>query len=57
MTTTSKCFMTVSARTGEGFPELLARCEEILWRSGKMLAPGEELEFVRPRHGPSASRR
>ena len=41
----------VSAQTREGFPELLARCEEILWRRGRVLAPGAEPEFVRPRHG------
>jgi GTP-binding protein HflX len=41
----------VSAATREGFPELLARCEEILWRHGRVLAPGAEPEFVRPRHG------
>jgi GTP-binding protein HflX len=39
----------VSATTKDGFPELLARCEEILWRRGKVLAPGEETEFARPR--------
>ena len=37
-------------RTGDGFPELLARCEEILWKRGKGLAPGHEPEFVRPRY-------
>jgi GTPase len=41
----------VSAATREGFPQLLARCEEILWRRGRVLAPGAEPEFVRPRHG------
>ncbi|HEX9602944.1 MAG TPA: GTPase HflX [Myxococcales bacterium] len=41
----------VSARTREGFPELLARCEEVLWRRGRVQAPGPEPEFVRPRHG------
>ena len=41
----------VSAQTREGFPELLASCEEILWRRGRVLAPGAEPEFVRPRHG------
>jgi len=40
----------VSALTGEGFPDLLARCEEILWQSGKVLAPGPEPEFARPRY-------
>jgi GTP-binding protein HflX len=41
----------VSAATREGFPQLLARCEEILWRHGRVQAPGLEPEFVRPRHG------
>jgi GTP-binding protein HflX len=40
----------VSALTREGFPDLLARCEEILWQHGKVLAPGEAPEFARPRH-------
>ena len=40
----------VSALTQDGFPELLARCEEILWRRGKVLAPGHEPEFARPRY-------
>lgn len=40
----------VSALTQDGFPELLARCEEILWQHGKVLAPGEAPEFARPRH-------
>ena len=39
----------VSATTGEGFPELLARCEEILWRRGRVQAPGPEPEFLRQR--------
>jgi GTP-binding protein HflX len=29
----------VSALTRDGFPDLLARCEEVLWRSGKVQAP------------------
>ena len=41
----------VSALTREGFPELLARCEEILWRRGRVQAPGSQPEFLRPRHG------
>ncbi|HYR18669.1 MAG TPA: GTPase HflX [Myxococcales bacterium] len=41
----------VSAATREGFPQLLARCEEILWRRGRVQAPGLEPEFVRPRQG------
>jgi GTP-binding protein HflX len=40
----------VSAVTREGFPELLARCEEILWRRGRVQAPGPEPEFARPTH-------
>jgi GTP-binding protein HflX len=40
----------VSSTTREGFSELLARCEEILWKRGKVLAPGEEPEFARPRY-------
>jgi GTP-binding protein HflX len=41
----------VSATTREGFPELLARCEEVLWRRGRVQAPGPEPEFLRPRSG------
>ncbi len=40
----------VSALTHQGFPDLLARCEEILWQHGKVLAPGHDPEFARPRH-------
>ena len=40
----------VSALRRQGFPELIARCEEILWRRGKVLAPGQEPEFARPRY-------
>ena len=40
----------VSSLTREGFPELIARCEEILWKRGKVLAPGAEPEFARPRY-------
>jgi GTPase len=40
----------VSALNHDGFPGLIARCEEILWHSGKVLAPGVEPEFARPRH-------
>jgi GTP-binding protein HflX len=39
----------VSSLTRNGFDELLRRCEEILWRRGKVLPPGEQPEFVRPR--------
>jgi len=39
----------ISALSGAGFPDLIARCEEILWKSGKVLAPGEEPEFARRR--------
>jgi len=41
----------VSAVTREGFAGLLARCEEILWRRGRVQAPGSAPEFLRPRHG------
>ena len=41
----------VSATTREGFSALLACCEEILWKRGKVLPPGGEAEFARPRHG------
>jgi 50S ribosomal subunit-associated GTPase HflX len=41
----------VSATKREGFPELLARCEEVLWRRGRVQAPGPEPEFLRPRGG------
>jgi GTP-binding protein HflX len=40
----------VSSLTREGFPELIARCEEILWKRGRVLAPGAEPEFARPRY-------
>jgi len=40
----------VSSVTRQGFPELIARCEEILWKRGKVLAPGPEPEFARPRY-------
>ena len=40
----------VSALRRDGFAELISRCEEILWRGGKVLAPGAEPEFARPRH-------
>jgi GTP-binding protein HflX len=41
----------VSATTREGMPELLARCEEVLWRGGKVQAPGMVPEFLPPRRG------
>lgn len=43
----------VSALSREGFPELLERCERILWTQGKVQAPGAEEgpAFLRPRHG------
>ena len=37
----------VSAVTREGFPDLLARCEEILWRRGRMHARAPEPELAR----------
>jgi GTPase len=40
----------VSSTTRRGFAELLGRCEDILWKSGKVLAPGGEPEFARPRY-------
>ena len=40
----------IAALSGAGFPDLIARCEEILWKSGKVLPPGDEPEFARPRH-------
>jgi GTP-binding protein HflX len=40
----------VSAATREGFPDLVARCEEILWKRGRVLAPGHEPQFARPRY-------
>jgi GTP-binding protein HflX len=40
----------VSALTRQGFPELLERCEHILWKRGKVLPPGET-PFERPHHG------
>ena len=36
----------VSATTRQGFPEMLKRCEQILWRSGKVQSPGEHPEFL-----------
>jgi GTP-binding protein HflX len=42
----------VSAITKAGFPELLERCEHILWKRGKVLPPGET-PFERPHRGPS----
>src|SRR4051812_47942848 len=42
----------VSALTKEGFPDLLERCEHILWKRGKVLPPGET-PFDRPRKGAS----
>jgi len=40
----------VSAVSREGFRELIARCEEILWKRGRVLAPGAQPEFARPRY-------
>ncbi|TMB13851.1 MAG: GTPase HflX [Deltaproteobacteria bacterium] len=39
----------VSSMTRLGFSELVARCEEVLWKRGKVLAPGEQPQFARPR--------
>jgi GTP-binding protein HflX len=44
----------VSALQRQGLPELLARCEQVLWRSGKVQAPGADEEgasFLPPRRG------
>jgi GTP-binding protein HflX len=40
----------VSSVSREGFPALIVRCEEILWKRGKVLAPGDEPQFARPRY-------
>jgi len=40
----------VSAVRQEGFRDLIARCEEILWKQGRVLAPGAQPEFARPRY-------
>ena len=39
----------ISAATKEGFSELLTRCEQILWKRGRVQAPGAEPEFTRKR--------
>ena len=50
----SETGVAVSALTGAGFPLLLQRCEQILWKSGKVQAPGDEPEFLRKRErGPA----
>jgi GTP-binding protein HflX len=41
----------VSATTREGFDELLARCEDVLWKRGKVQAPGAVPEFLPTRQG------
>ncbi len=35
----------IAASKREGFEQLLLRAEQILWREGKVQAPGEEIEF------------
>ena len=40
----------VSSTRRRGFGQLLERCEDILWKRGKVLAPGREPEFARPRY-------
>jgi GTP-binding protein HflX len=44
----------VSALERRGLTDLLARCEEILWRSGKVQAPAGEAEFLPARRQPPA---
>ena len=39
----------VSSVTRRGFAELVARCEEVLWKRVKVLAPGEQPQLARPR--------
>jgi GTP-binding protein HflX len=39
----------VSSVTRQGFAELVTRCEEVLWKRGKVLAPGDQPQFARPR--------
>src|SRR5438874_12468043 len=41
----------VSATTREGFDDLLARVEDVLWKKGKVQAPGAVPEFLPTRHG------
>ena len=36
----------ISAAKRQGFPLLLSRAEDVLWRRGKVQAPGEEPEFL-----------
>jgi GTP-binding protein HflX len=43
----------VSSLSRAGFGELLARCEEILWKRGKVLAPNGQPEFAPPRYRPA----
>lgn len=46
----------ISALTRQGFPELLARAEAMLWREGKIAAPGEEpFDSVRAKPSPAAT--
>jgi len=41
----------VSSTTREGFDDLLARVEDVLWKRGKVQAPGAVPEFLPTRHG------
>jgi len=41
----------VSATTREGFDDLLAHVEDVLWKRGKVQAPGAVPEFLPTRHG------
>ena len=40
----------ISSLSKDGFPDLLAKVEEVLWQRGKVLAPGQQPEFARPRY-------
>jgi len=46
----------VSALARGGFPDLLERCEEILWRRGRVQAPGDEAAFLPVSRGSPARR-
>jgi GTP-binding protein HflX len=46
-----KAGVAVAATTREGFDQLLARIEDVLWKRGKVQAPGAVPEFLPTRHG------